>query len=377
MEGRNVGMKINEVSMYKVNMRMKNPFTTSFGTEQARLFIIIEVKNEDGLSGWGECVTSERPLYIEEFTESSWIMLDKFLIPMILKKDIIHPDELQTIFNPFKRNNLAKSAIEGAVWDLYAKSKGIPLSKALGGEKSAIQVGISLGIEDNIETLLDNIKQKNEEGYKRIKVKIKPGKDINVMETVRDHFPDIPLMVDANAAYTLADTEIFKQLDQFNLMMIEQPLAAGDLIDHAKLQKEIKTPICLDESIHSYEDARKAIELGSGRIINMKIGRVGGLTQAKKIHDLCAKENIQMWCGGMLESGVGRAHNIAITSLANFTLPGDTAASSRYWDKDIIEPEVTVEQGILEIPTKPGIGYDVNRDELMQHTKELKIFGAK
>lgn len=367
-------MKIDEIIVYKVNMRMKNPFTTSFGTEHDRLFLLVEIKNEDGLSGWGECTASESPLYIEEFTESSWIMLNKFLIPMILKKDLEHPDEVHELFSVFKRNHLAKSAIEGAVWDIYAKSKGISLSEALGGVKSSIEVGISLGIEDDIETLLENIREKTEEGYKRIKVKIKPGKDIDVIDKVREHFPDIPLMVDANSAYTLDDIETLKKLDPYNLMMIEQPLAAGDLIDHAKLQKEIKTPICLDESIHSFDDARKAIELGSGRIINLKIGRVGGLSEAKRIHDLCVQENIEMWCGGMLESGVGRAHNIAITSLANFTLPGDTAASSRYWEKDIIEPEVTVQDGILQVPTKPGIGYEVNRDELRKHTIEVKTF---
>lgn len=293
---------------------------------------------------------------------------------MILKKEIEHPDETHELFKDFKRNHIAKSAINGAVWDLYAKSKGISLAKALGGVKSEIEVGISLGIEENMEDLLENIKEKTEEGYKRIKVKIKPGKDIEVIDKVRERFPNIPLMVDANSAYTLDDIDTLKQLDQYNLMMIEQPLTAGDLIDHAKLQKEIETAICLDESIHSYDDARKAIELGSGRIINMKIARVGGLTEAKRIHDLCVKENIDMWCGGMLESGVGRAHNVAITTLANFTLPGDTAASSRYWDKDIIEPEVTVDQGILKVPTGPGIGYEVNREELLKHTKEVAKF---
>ncbi|MBB5173883.1 o-succinylbenzoate synthase [Texcoconibacillus texcoconensis] len=367
-------MKINEINLYKVKMRMKNPFTTSFGTEHDRLFLLVEVIDEKGQSGWGECVTSERPLYIEEFTESSWLMLKKFLIPSLLRKDIEHPDELQAFFRPYKRNHLAKSALEGAVWDLYAKRQGVSLTEALGGVKSEIDVGVSLGIEDDIDQLLANIQGKVDEGYKRIKVKIKPGKDVRVLEQIREEFPDIPLMADANSAYTLEDVETLKAMDPFNLMMIEQPLAAGDLIDHAKLQKELKTPICLDESIHSYEDVRKAIELDSGRIINLKIGRVGGLTQAKKIHDLCEQANVPMWCGGMLESGVGRAHNIAITSLANFTLPGDTAASARYWDKDIIEPEVTVNQGVLTIPDAPGIGYEVNRDEVKKRTIQFENF---
>ncbi|TMN23256.1 o-succinylbenzoate synthase [Lentibacillus cibarius] len=367
-------MYIKEINLYKITMKMRNPFTTSFGTEQNRKFILVEVKNENDLSGWGECVTTERPLYIEEFTDASWMMLEKFLIPAVLKTKIEHPDELQDRFKAYKRNHLAKSALEAAVWDLYAKSKDMTLAEALGGVKSTIEVGVSLGIEEDIHTLLNNIKQKTEEGYKRIKIKIKPGKDVNVLAEVRKQFPDIPLMVDANSAYTLDDIPTLKEMDRFNLMMIEQPLTAGDLIDHAKLQKEMETPICLDESIHSYEDARKAVEIGSGKIINLKVGRVGGLTEAKKIHDLCKQENIPMWCGGMLESGVGRAHNIAITSLANFTLPGDTASSARYWHKDIIDPEVVVENGLLTVPDKPGIGFDVNLDEVLRNTTESKKF---
>ncbi len=352
---------------------MRHPFTTSFGTEHERLFLLVEVKDEDGLSGWGECVTSEKPLYSEEFTQSSWYMLNHLLVPMVLNKEIEHPDHLQSLFDVFKRNNMAKSALDGAFWDLYAKTKGLPLSNALGGTKSQIEVGISLGIEENIENLYESIKRKVDEGYKRIKIKIKPGKDLDVIEKVRSRFPNIPLMADANSAYTLDDVETLKAMDQYNLMMIEQPLTSGDLIDHAKLQKEIQTPICLDESIHSYEDARQAIELGSGKIINMKIGRVGGLSQARKIHDLCKHENIPLWCGGMLESGVGRAHNIAITTLSNFTLPGDTASSSRYWHKDIIEPEVVVNNGVLDVPEAPGIGYEVNRKEVEKNTVERSV----
>ncbi|WP_188455797.1 o-succinylbenzoate synthase [Virgibacillus oceani] len=367
-------MKIDHVKLYKMNMRMRNPFTTSFGTEQDRLFLLVEAIDEHGLSGWGECVTSERPLYSEEFTESSWYMLEKFLIPAVVKREIQHPKDLQELFAMYKRNNMAKSALEAAVWDLYAKSKGVPLAKLLGGVRSKIQVGISLGIEENTDRLLESIQEKVEEGYKRIKVKIKPGKDIDVLREIRANYPDIPLMADANSAYTLNDLAVLKAMDEFNLMMIEQPLTAGDLIDHAKLQKQLETPVCLDESIHSYEDARQAIELGSARIINMKVGRVGGLTQAKRIHDLCEKENVPLWCGGMLESGIGRAHNIAITTLENFNLPGDTASSSRYWEKDIIEPEVIVENGELHVPEKPGIGFDINMEEIERNTVKNKAF---
>lgn len=365
---------IQEVVLHKVKMRMRNPFTTSFGTEQDRLFLLVEVKSEDGITGWGECVTSELPLYIEEFTDSAWQMLEQHLIPLVVKETIEHPDDLQEKFAPFKRNNLAKSAIEGAIWDLYAKTKGESLAESLGGVKQEVEVGVSLGIEDNLQDLLRAIEGKVDEGYKRIKIKIKPGQDIDVLHHVRDHFPDIPLMADANSAYTLDDIDTLKEMDQFDLMMIEQPLTAGDLIDHAKLQKEIETPICLDESIHSYEDARQAIEIGSGKIINMKIARVGGLTQAKKIHDMCQEANIPLWCGGMLESGVGRAHNIAVASLANFTLPGDTASSSRYWEKDIIVPEVVAKNGTVEVPEGPGIGFEIDRDELKKNTLETKVF---
>ncbi|WP_286164694.1 MULTISPECIES: o-succinylbenzoate synthase [Clostridia] len=367
-------MKISEIKLYHMQMRMKHPFTTSFGTEQDRDFLLVEVKDSSGLSGWGEGVASERPLYSEEFTQQSWSMLEQFLIPEALKQEISHPDDLQELYKPYKRNYMAKSALEGAVWDLYAKQQGKSLSTMLGGTKKHIEVGISLGIEDSYEKLLENIQGKVDEGYKRIKIKIKPGKDVDVVREVRKHFPEIPLMVDANSAYTLADIGTLKALDEFKLMMIEQPLAAGDIIDHAKLQKEIKTPVCLDESIHSYEDARQAIALGSCKIINLKIGRVGGLTESKRIHDLCEQASIPLWCGGMLESGVGRAHNIAIASLANFTLPGDTASSSRYWDKDIIVPEVVAENGILTVNDRPGIGYDVLVDEVEKHAITRKVF---
>ncbi|MFS0750599.1 o-succinylbenzoate synthase [Oceanobacillus sp. 1P07AA] len=369
-------MKFQEITMHKVSMRMKNPFTTSFGTEQDRSFVIIEATDELGNIGWGECVTSDSPLYIEEFTDGSWVMLEQFLVPLALQHEWEHPDELAELFAPFKRNNLAKAVIDAAAWDIYTKRQGISLADALGGTKKEIEVGVSLGIEEDMEKLLMNIKEKVDEGYKRIKVKIKPGKDVEVVKEIREYYPDIPLMVDANSAYTLDDIDLLKQLDPYNLMMIEQPLTAGDLIDHAELQKHLETPICLDESIHSYDDARKAIQLGSGKIINMKVGRVGGLSIMKKIHDLCEEAEIPMWCGGMLESGIGRAHNIAVTSLANFTLPGDTAASSRYWQEDIIDPEVFVHDGIVQVPSDPGIGYNVSREKLAKYTVQKKTFNS-
>lgn len=360
-------MKIKEIKLHQLLMTMKNPFTTSFGTQQKRFVTIVEAIDEDGLSGFGECVSGEDPLYSEEFMDATLIALKKYFGPLVINKEISHPDKVWEIYKPFKRNNMAKASIEGAIWDLYAKKKGITLAEAMGGTKKEVDVGVSLGLEDTDELLLERIGEKVEEGYKRIKVKIKPGRDVEMVRKIREVYPEIPLMVDANSAYTLDDIDILKALDEFNLMMIEQPLMAGDIIDHAKLQKQIKTPVCLDESIDSYESAAAAIELGSCEIINVKVGRVGGITQSIKIHDLAEKHNIPLWCGGMLEAGVGRLHNVAITTLSNFTLPGDTASSSRYWFEDIITPEVVAENGVVKVSEKPGIGAEVDFGKMEQY----------
>ncbi|WNS73727.1 o-succinylbenzoate synthase [Bacillus sp. DTU_2020_1000418_1_SI_GHA_SEK_038] len=367
-------MKLKEVTLRHLKMRMKSPFTTSFGTMQDRDFILLEAKDENGNSGWGESVAFHSPWYNEETLQTNWHMLEDFLIPGLLNKDIKHPDEVSEIFSYIRKNNMAKSTLEGAVWDLYTQEKGISLAKALGGEKSKIEVGISIGIQNTVDDLLKLIDEYVTEGYKRMKVKIKPGWDVDVMREVRKHFPNVPLMADANSAYRLEDIDRLRALDEFDLMMIEQPLASDDIIDHATLQKQISTPVCLDESIHSYEDTRKAIELGSCKIINIKIGRVGGLTESKRIHDLCKHHDIPVWCGGMLESGIGRAHNIALTTLDNFILPGDTAGSSRYWDKDIIDPEVIVKDGYITVPDTPGIGYEPNRETIKEFTVSEKTF---
>ncbi len=360
-------MKIKEIKLHQLLMTMKNPFTTSFGTQQKRFVTIVEAIDEDGTSGFGECVSGEDPLYSEEFMDATLIALKKYFGPLVINKEISHPDEVWEIYKPFKRNNMAKASIEGAVWDLYAKKKGISLAEAMGGTKKEVDVGVSLGLEDTDELLLERIGEKVEEGYKRIKVKIKPGRDVEMIRRIREVYPDIPLMVDANSAYTLDDIDTLKALDEFNLMMIEQPLMAGDVIDHAKLQKQIKTPVCLDESIDSYESAAAAIELGSCEIINVKVGRVGGITQSIKIHDLAKKHNIPLWCGGMLEAGVGRLHNVAITTLSEFVLPGDTASSSRYWFEDIITPEVVAENGVVKVSDKLGIGAEVDFGKMEQY----------
>lgn len=367
-------MQIKEVIIREVELDMKFTFTTSFGTIDHKQFLLVEVKDELGNSGWGESGAFHAPWYNEETLKTNWIMLEEHFIPALLHETIEHPDEVTEKLSHFRMNYIAKGAIECAIWDLYARRKGIPLYKALGGTNTQIDVGISIGIQDSTEDLLNLIQTYVDEGYKRMKVKIKPGKDIDMIRAIRERFPDVPLMADANSAYTLDDIDVLKQLDQFNLLMIEQPLAYDDIIDHATLQKQIKTPICLDESILSYEDTRKAIELGSCKIINIKIGRVGGLTESKRIHDLCKEHGIELWCGGMLEAGIGRAHNLAITSLTNFTLPGDTAGSSRYWYKDIIEPEVVAENGVIQIPDRPGIGYEPNVEMIEQLTVKKKVY---
>ena len=367
-------MKLDRVVLRHLQMEQKSPFTTSFGTFKMKEFILVEAIDEDGVSGWGESTAFDAPWYSEETLKTNWHMLEDFLLPLAFEAPIQHPDDLNDRFSFIRKNNMAKAAIEGAVWDLYAKKQGMPLATALGGTKKEIQVGISIGIQNSVDELLSLIDGFVSEGYRRMKVKIKPGWDVDVIAAIRNKFPDIGLMADANSAYTLNDVDLLKQLDAFDLMMIEQPLASDDIIDHATLQKHIKTPVCLDESIHSVEDTRKAIELGSCGVINLKIGRVGGLSESIKIHDLCKEHEIPVWCGGMLEAGVGRAHNIAITTLDNFILPGDTSPSSRYWERDIIDPEVTMKNGIITVPTAPGIGYEVNRGIVEKYTAYSKTF---
>ncbi len=367
-------MKIVNITIRQLKMKLKDPFTTSFGTFTDRDFLVLEAQDQDGTIGWGESVAFHYPWYNEETLQTNWHMLEDFLIPLLLNKEIHHPDEVSELFAPIRKNNMAKSTIEGAVWDIYAQQTNQSLASALGGTRDKIEVGISIGIQQSIEELVELVDGYVKEGYKRIKVKIKPGWDVEVMRILRNTFPDVAMMADANSAYRLEDAELLKHMDAFNLTMIEQPLASDDIIDHAQLQKMLETPICLDESIHSLEDARKAVELGSTKIINIKIGRVGGLTEAKKIHDYCEANGIHVWCGGMLESGIGRAHNVALTTLSNFTLPGDTASSNRYWDKDIIKPEVVSENGYINIPQAAGIGYEIDREAVESFTVVKKHY---
>jgi O-succinylbenzoate synthase len=352
---------ITSVELREIRLPLVHPFETSFGRTTERRIVLVRVTDKNAQEAWGECTAGEGPFYCEEWTESAWATLKTFLAQIVIGKEIENAADVWKLMQPVRGNRMAKAAIETACWDLEAKQLGLPLWKHLGGERREIPCGVSIGIQNTPEGLLDKIERELAAGYQRIKIKIKPGWDVNIVEFVRKSFPDIQLMVDANSAYTLADVDLFRGLDHFRLMMIEQPLAHDDILDHAALQRQIKTNICLDESIRSSADAAHAIALGACRVVNLKLGRVGGYAQAKEVEGVCHTGNIPVWCGGMLESGIGRAHNIAMATLGGFTLPGDVSASSRYWEEDIIDPPVTVSRvGTITAPEKPGIGFDVN-----------------
>jgi O-succinylbenzoate synthase len=352
---------ISSVELREIRLPLIHFFETSFGRTTERCIVLVRVVDKDGAEGWGECTAGEGPFYSEEWTETAWATLARFLAPMILGKRVESAGQILSLMKPVRGHRMAKAAIETACWDLEAKKAGLPLWKHLGGVRTEVACGVSIGIQNTPEALLEKIETEVTAGYQRIKIKIKPGWDVNIVEQVRRHFPDIRLMGDANSAYTLSDVALFKALDQFDLMMIEQPLAHDDIFDHAQLQKEITTPICLDESIRTKEDAQHAIALASCRVINLKLGRVGGHAQAKRVEAVCRENNMPVWCGGMLESGIGRAHNIAMATLEGFTLPGDVSASARYWKEDIIDPPVMVSKsGTITAPDRPGIGFEVN-----------------
>jgi O-succinylbenzoate synthase len=358
---------ITSVELREIRLPLIHFFETSFGRTTERRILLVRVRDADGATGWGECTAGEGPFYCDEWTETAWPTIKTFLAPMVVGKKIDAAADTWGLMKAVRGHRMAKAAIETACWDLEAKKLGRPLWKHLGGERAEISCGVSIGIQETPKALIEKIEKELAAGYQRIKIKIKPGWDLNIVTQVRARFPDIRLMADANSAYTLADVPLFKQLDQYGLMMVEQPLAHDDIFDHAKLQQQIATPVCLDESIHSSEDARHAIQLAAAQIVNLKLGRVGGHAEAKQVEQVCRENNIPVWCGGMLESGVGRAHNIAIATLAGFTLPGDVSASSRYWHEDIIDPEVTVSPvGTIAAPDGPGIGFEVNESRVDQ-----------
>lgn len=357
-------------------MRLLHPFETSFGVTQDRRVLLVHV-TEGKHSGWGEVTAGEGPFYSYETSETAWHILRDFIIPAVLGKEIRTAADFAPLVQNIRGHNMAKGGLEAAIWDLEARIAGRPLWKFLGGTRERIDCGVSIGIQASIDQLLERIDTALKSGYRRIKIKIKPAWDIEVVREVRAAFPKIRLMADANSAYNLADVDVFKKMDQYDLMMVEQPLHYEDMIDHAELQKQIATPICLDESIHSADDARKAIQIGACQIINIKLGRVGGYRGARAIHDVCRNNGIPVWCGGMLESGVGRAHNVALSSLDNFTLPGDVSASKRYWEDDIVSPAVEVSpQGQIAQSSAPGIGYEVKEDLVERLTVRSRSFAG-
>lgn len=354
-------MIIQSIELREIRLPLIHFFETSFGRTIERRIVLVRVRDKEGAEGWGECTAGEGPFYSEEWTESVWSTLREFLVPMVVGRTSESAAQVFSLMKAVRGHRMAKAAIENACWDLEAKRAGVPLWKHLGGSRQEISCGVSIGIQDTPEMLLEKIRKEVDAGYQRIKIKIKPGWDLKIVERVRREFPSIRLMGDANSAYTLLDVDLFKELDRFDLMMLEQPLAHDDIFDHAELQRQIKTAVCLDESIHSAEDAEHAIRLGSCRIINVKLGRVGGHAEAKRVEAVARRNEIPVWCGGMLESGIGRAHNIAMSTLSGFTLPGDVSASARYWSKDIIDPAVTVSKnGTIRAPDLPGIGFQVN-----------------
>ena len=355
-------MKIEAVTIREIQMPLVHFFETSFGRTYSRRILLLTM-HCDGIDGWGECVAGEDPFYSSEWTESAWPTIARYLAPALIGKKLESARECASLFSRVRGHRMAKGALENAVWDAEARQKNVPLWKLLGGTRTEISCGVSIGIQDSVEQLLDKIEIELAAGYRRIKVKVKPGWDVNVLERIRHKWSEITLSCDANSAYTLDQVEHLRNFDQFNLLMIEQPLWDDDIFYHSRLQKELRTAICLDESIVSARKAAIALELGACRIINIKVGRVGGFSEAKKIHDICKEQKIPVWCGGMLESGIGRAHNIALSTLENFSLPGDVSASKRYWKEDIIEPEVTVSaQGMIAISDKPGTGYEIKEN---------------
>lgn len=360
-------MDIKAIKLSIVKMPLKHPFTTHLGSVTEREAIIVEVEDRNGLIGYGEGVAFSSPWYTEETVNTSYHVLKDFLIPLLSKKGISHPEDAYFLFSSVRRNHMAKAALETALWDLQAKIEGLPLSRLLGGTMEAIPAGVVVG-NPNLPEALKQIDSYLKQGFKRVKVKISPEADFHYISEIRKQYPDLPLMADANSAYSLEDVDRLKALDEFGLLMIEQPLGYDDIIDHAKLQSQLETPICLDESIVTFDDARNAVELGSCKVINIKIGRVGGISEAKRIHDYCVSKEIPVWAGGMIEFGISRAHNIALASLPGFTIPGDISGSDRYWEEDIIEPEIMVDKGKIKIPERPGIGFELNRKRMNEVT---------
>lgn len=361
-------IQVEDVYLYEINMPLKAPFATAQGIYEQRRTVVIRLESTDGYIGYGECEAFADPWYTEETVCTVLSVLQQSIIPFLKASTWLTPSHFAQAIGWIKRHHFAKAGVEMALWDIYSQQMGRSITSLIGGTRSRIDVGVVLGLNEDTSKIIEQIEQYKPFGYKRFKIKIKPGLDENVIAAIRAYDEKLPLMVDANSAYTLNDIERLKRLDQYNLMMIEQPLGESDFLDHAELQRHLKTPICLDESIHSLEDARLAITLESCQIINVKLGRVGGLTAARHIHDLCQNHHIPLWVGGMLESGVGRAHHVVLASLSQFSIAGDISASEKYWHRDIISPEIVVNNGQIEVPTGAGLGYTVDLEQLKRYT---------
>ncbi len=369
-------MKIEAITLREIQMPLVHFFETSFGRIYTRRILLITAHSQ-GVQGWAECVAGEDPFYSDEWIDSAWPTITQYIAPPVLGQELAQARDVVPLVAKVRGHRMAKAAVENAIWDLEARLTQQPLWKMLGGTRTRIACGVSIGIQDSHQQLLQKIETELAAGYQRIKVKVKPGWDINVLEKIRSRWPDILLSVDANSAYRLDQLEHLRLFDQFHLLMIEQPLWYDDIYNHARLQKELKTSICLDESIRQARDAAFALDVDACRIINIKVGRVGGFTQALAVHQVCRQRNIPVWCGGMLESGVGRVHNIALSSLPGFQLPGDVSASQRYWKEDIIEPEVTVSaDGFIPIADVPGTGYRVREDLIEKLTVRQQTIRA-
>ncbi|MEW6320722.1 MAG: o-succinylbenzoate synthase [Acidobacteriota bacterium] len=367
-------MRIARLELRLCRLPLVSFFETSFGRSYDRTFLLVRLEG-DGHEGWGEAVAEANPYYSAETTETAWHIITEFIAPLVLDRDVVHPREVFPALARIRGHNMAKAAVEMAAWDLYARAQGEPLARTLGGTRPRIASGVSIGIQDSLDDLAAKVEKELAAGYRRIKIKIKPGWDVEAVEMIRARFGPIPLMVDANAAYTVADAPHLARLDAHDLMMIEQPLDYDDVSDHAELQRALRTPICLDESIHTVRVARDAIAAGACRIINIKPGRVGGHGESIRLHDLAAAHGIPVWHGGMLETGIGRAHNIHLASLPNFTLPGDIAASRRYYEPDLIDPPIDVApDGTIGVPEGPGIGVRIVPARVEQATLRAQVF---
>ena len=369
-------MKLEQVIVREIRLPLVHFFETSFGRVHGRRVLLVEVR-ADGLSGWGECVADDAPGFSYETVDTAWPVLSRFLVPRMLDAPFSRADEFPGRVPSVRGHPMAKAGLEAALWDLQAKAAGVPLWKLLGGRHRPIPCGVSIGIQDHPDILLGKIDEELAAGYQRIKIKIKPGWDLDIVAAVRKRFPRISLMVDANSAYGRADFDHLAELDQFDLLMMEQPLEYDDIFRHAELQARLRTPICLDESIRHRRDAEHAIALGACRIVNIKMGRVGGHTEARAVHDLCQSRGVPVWCGGMLETGIGRAHNVALSTLENFSLPGDVSASRRYFHRDTSRPPIEVNpDGTITPSTAPGIGYEPDLQWIDQITVRERRLGA-